>query len=75
MHLRLGHRSAIRPPDLTTTDAIRYMLNNAANVGEALSLLNNIDMHSDIGSAHHYATVTYYSHRHFDKPLHFELCK
>jgi predicted choloylglycine hydrolase len=42
-------------PDLTTTGAIRYMLNNAANVGEALELLNGIDMHSDIGSAHHYA--------------------
>ena len=44
-----------KKPDLTTTAAIRYMLNNAANVGEALALLNKIDMHSDIGSAHHYA--------------------
>ena len=42
-------------PDLTTTGAIRYLLNNAANVGEALELLKGIDMHSDIGSAHHYA--------------------
>lgn len=42
-------------PDLTTTMAIRYLLNNAANVDEALKLLNSIDMHSDIGSAHHYA--------------------
>lgn len=42
-------------PDLTTTAAIRYLLNNAANVDEALKLLNSIDMHSDIGSAHHYA--------------------
>ena len=42
-------------PDLTTTGAIRYLLNNAANVDEALELLNGIDMHSDIGSAHHYA--------------------
>lgn len=42
-------------PDLTTTGAIRYLLKNAANVGEALELLNGIDMHSDIGSAHHYA--------------------
>ena len=41
--------------DLTTTAAIRYMLNNAANVDEALDLLRGIDMHSDIGSAHHYA--------------------
>ena len=42
-------------PDLTTTAAISYMLKNAANVDEALKLLEGIDMHSDIGSAHHYA--------------------
>ena len=42
-------------PDLTTTAAIPYMLKNAANVDEALKLLECIDMHSDIGSAHHYA--------------------
>ena len=42
-------------PDLTTTAAISYMLKNAANVDEALKLLESIDMHSDIGSAHHYA--------------------
>jgi predicted choloylglycine hydrolase len=42
-------------PDLTTTAAVRYMLNNAANVGEALELLKGIDMHSDVGMAHHYA--------------------
>lgn len=44
-----------RKPDLTTTTAINYMLKNAANVSEALELLGRIDMHSDIGSAHHYA--------------------
>lgn len=42
-------------PDLTTTAAISYLLKNAANVEEALNLLRGIDMHSDIGSAHHYA--------------------
>ena len=42
-------------PDLTTTAAIPYMLKNAANVSEALELLRDIDMNSDIGSAHHYA--------------------
>ena len=42
-------------PDLTTTAAISYLLKNAANVDEALKLLEGIDMHSDIGSAHHYA--------------------
>jgi predicted choloylglycine hydrolase len=42
-------------PDLTTTTAIPYMLKNAATVSEALELLKGINMHSDIGSAHHYA--------------------
>ena len=42
-------------PDLTTTAAISYMLKNAANVDEALKLLESIDLHSDIGAAHHYA--------------------
>ena len=42
-------------PDLTTSAAIRYCLNKAANIDEALELLRGIDMHSDIGSAHHYA--------------------
>ena len=42
-------------PDLTTSAAIRYCLNKAANVDEALELLRGIDMHSDTGSAHHYA--------------------
>ena len=42
-------------PDLTTTAAISYMLKNASNVDEALKLLESIDMHSDIGAAHHYA--------------------
>ena len=42
-------------PALTTTSAISYLLKNAATVDEALALLRGIDMHSDIGSAHHYA--------------------
>ena len=42
-------------PDLTTTVAVSYLLKNAANVDEALQLLEGIDMHSDIGAAHHYA--------------------
>ena len=40
---------------LTTTTAIAYLLKNAATVDEALELLRHIDMHSDIGAAHHYA--------------------
>ena len=42
-------------PALTTTSAISYLLKNAATVDEALKLLREINMHSDIGSAHHYA--------------------
>ena len=42
-------------PALTTTAALKYLLNRAATVEEALSLLEGIDMHSDIGSAHHLA--------------------
>ena len=42
-------------PALTTTSAICYLLKNAATVDEALGLLRSIDMHSDIGAAHHYA--------------------
>jgi predicted choloylglycine hydrolase len=40
---------------LTTTTAISYLLKNAATVDEAIELLRHIDMHSDIGAAHHYA--------------------
>ena len=42
-------------PDLTTTSALRYVLNRAATVEEAVALLESIDMHSDIGTAHHFA--------------------
>jgi hypothetical protein len=42
-------------PALTTTSALKFLLNRAATVDEALELLRSIDMHSDIGSAHHYA--------------------
>lgn len=42
-------------PAMTTTSAIRLLLNRAATVDEAVELLREIDMHSDIGWAHHYA--------------------
>ena len=42
-------------PALTTTCAIAYLLKKAASVDEAIELLGKIDMHSDIGAAHHYA--------------------
>ena len=42
-------------PDLTTTTAIRLLLDRAANVDEAIELLKQYDMNSSIGSAHHFA--------------------
>lgn len=40
-------------PALTTTTAIRLLLDKAANVDEAIALLRQYDMNSSIGSAHH----------------------
>ena len=48
------HQNTGRPA-LTTTSAIAYLLKKAATVDEAIELLDKIDMHSDIGAAHHYA--------------------
>lgn len=42
-------------PDLTTTTAIRLLLDRAANVDEAVELLKQHDMNSSIGAAHHFA--------------------
>lgn len=39
--------------DLTTTTAIRLLLDKAADVDEAVALLRQYDMNSSIGSAHH----------------------
>lgn len=39
--------------DLTTTSAIRLILDKAATVSEAVALLKNYDMNSSIGMAHH----------------------
>lgn len=40
-------------PNLTTTTAIRLLLDRAADVEEAVALLEAYDMNSSIGSAHH----------------------
>ena len=40
---------------LTTTTAIRLLLDKAANVDEAIALLRQYDMNSSIGSAHHFS--------------------
>lgn len=42
-------------PDITTTTAIRLMLNQAADVEEALALLKQYDMHSSMGMMVHFA--------------------
>ena len=42
-------------PDLTTTCALKYMLSRAADIDEAIALLKTVDMHSDVGWAHHYS--------------------
>lgn len=42
-------------PDLTTTTAIRLLLDRAANVEEALDLLEQYDMHSSMGMMVHFA--------------------
>ena len=41
--------------DLTITAAIRLLLDRAATVEQALTLLEQYDIHSDIGQAHHLA--------------------
>ena len=40
-------------PDITIVSGLRLLLDRAANVDEAISLLEQFDMHSSIGAAHH----------------------
>lgn len=42
-------------PDITTTTAIRLLLNKASNVEEAISLLKEYDMHSSMNWMTHFA--------------------
>lgn len=42
-------------PDITTTTAIRLLLNQAADVEEAISLLEQYDMHASMGMMIHFA--------------------
>lgn len=42
-------------PDITTTTAIRLLLNKAADVEEALKMLSQYDMHSSMGMMVHFA--------------------
>ena len=47
------HQNAAGKPALTTTCAIKYLLKSAADVEEAVTLLEGINHHSDVGSLHH----------------------
>ena len=47
------HQDTFRP-DITTTAAIRLVLDHAASVDEAVNLLSQYDMNSAIESAHHF---------------------
>lgn len=42
-------------PDLTTTTAVRFLLNQAGSVEEAIDLLKEYDMHSSMGMMVHFA--------------------
>ncbi len=42
-------------PDLTTTTAVRMLLNKAANVDQALELLKQYDLHGSMGMMVHFA--------------------
>ncbi|MCH5264553.1 MAG: linear amide C-N hydrolase [Lachnospiraceae bacterium] len=42
-------------PDITTTTAVRLLLNQAADVEEALSLLKQYDLHASMGMMIHFA--------------------
>lgn len=42
-------------PDITTTTAIRLLLNKAANIEEALALLEQYDIHASMGMMIHFA--------------------
>lgn len=44
-----------KKPDITTTTAIRLLLDQAANVEEALTLLSQYDMHGSMGMMVHFA--------------------
>lgn len=48
------HQSTDKP-DLTTTSAVRLLLDKAANVHEAVELLQSHDMNTSIGTSHHLA--------------------
>lgn len=44
-----------KKPDITTTTAVRLLLNKAANVDEAIALLEQYDFHSSMGMMIHFA--------------------
>jgi len=51
---QVTHQDTERP-DLTTTSALRLVLDRAATVDEALELLEQYDMNFSIGASHHFS--------------------
>lgn len=52
---RPGFEQNTEKPDLTTTTAIRFLLDKAGNVDEALALLEQYDLHASAGMMVHFA--------------------
>lgn len=52
-HASIGQNT--EKPDITTTTAVRLLLDQAADVGEALELLGKYDMHASMGMMVHFA--------------------
>lgn len=52
---RPGFQQDSEKPDLTTTTAVRLLLDNAADVEEALALLEQYDLHASAGMMVHFA--------------------
>lgn len=52
---RPGFDQQTEKPDLTTTTAVRLLLDKAASVEEAVSLLSDYDMHASMGMMVHFA--------------------
>lgn len=52
---RPGFQQDREKPDLTTTTAVRLLLDKAADVGEALALLEQYDLHASAGMTVHFA--------------------
>ena len=57
-----GFRQDTGKPDLTTTTAVRLLLDKASDVEEALELLSRYDMHASSGMMVHFALADVSGH-------------